>query len=153
MKSSKSNVPQKDWTNSAVGFNLLRTVHFHKKIGYENSSTDKGNLIQVSYYIVSPLHKETHRKVFVAVLDIVEQQYEQDIFPTCVVVSSILGTIAYLKRVHHHEIPATCIEACMSGYHGERTKFVDKDNHLILPKNIVSVALHHLDELWSTSPG
>lgn len=142
--------PQSNWKNSAIEFSLVLTKHFgSRKVGYENSATDKGQVIQLGLYRAIPLHNNSKRIIYVVTIDMVEQQYEQHNFKACVVVAHNNNQIQFVKWINHEQIPATCITASLLGEIGDLRQYVDRNNLLILPKHIVSVCLHHFDELWS----
>lgn len=141
------------WKNSAISYSPMRTSHYIRGLGYENSFTDKGLVHQIQIFEVHKAHtkEKAIKRVFIGILDMVAQQYEQEEFPTCVIAASINGRITFVQRVHHQFVPATVLKAFSLGEIGDKLLFIDENNHLRLPKNIVSVVLHQIDELWSTS--
>lgn len=138
------------WKSNAVMYQQGSIRHFGlRKIGYWNSHTDLGYIVQLSSYSVEYKHRITNRKTMVIVVDMVEQQYIQEHFKACIVVAQTSNRITYVKWVKYEDVPMACINASMPGEYGDLRKYVDENNLLKDPKHIVSVCLHQFEELWS----
>lgn len=140
---------QATWVSNAVQFSHKVTKHFGpKKIGYQNSLTDLGYVEQLSLYEGILKHRHTERKIYVVVVEIVAQEYEQHKFKACVVVARKGKYIKYVRWTEYEQVPMACVNASIPGIQGELRQYIDSDQLLIDPKHLVSVCLHHFDEVW-----
>lgn len=151
MKTARQVSPQfETWESNAVMYQQGTIRHFgQKKIGYWNSHTDLGYVIQLSSYTVEYKYRITNRKTMVIAIDIVEQQYPQEHFKACIVVAKTNNRIVYVKWVKYEDVPMACINASIPEEHGDLRQYIDADNLIVDPKHLVSVCLHQFDELWS----
>jgi len=137
--------------SKTVLFGIACTKHFgSRKIGYWNSHTDFGYVVQLSLYTVAYKHRVTNRKVFVIVMDMLQEQYDQEQSKYCIVVAKLRDKLQYIKQVKYEHVALACVNASVPEEQGDLEEYVDENNLLKDPRHIVSVCLHHFDELWSS---